>query len=120
MSNPETILQKEIIAELRNHPDVAWVERNNSGAFKLKHGGYIRCGWLGVSDLIGQMKDGRFLAIEVKTPAQWKDRKSHTISKEQAEFLSKVDQAGGVAGACYSTATAMQIVNGLTWEGRPI
>ena len=52
---------------LRNHPAVAWCERQNTGAVKVD-GRFIRYGWRGCSDLLGMLKDGRLLAVEVKAP----------------------------------------------------
>lgn len=45
----------------------------------------------GVSDIIGQLRDGRFFALEVKRPGE-------KPTEEQAAFLSMVEGAGGVAG----------------------
>jgi hypothetical protein len=44
----------------------------------------------GVSDIIGWMKDGKFLAVEVKTITDF-------LSDEQKDFLNDVKKAGGVA-----------------------
>jgi len=43
----------------------------------------------GVSDILGILPDGRFLAIEVKTPIG-------VVSKDQKEFLKNVNDNGGV------------------------
>lgn len=45
----------------------------------------------GVSDIIGQLRDGRFFALEVKRPGE-------KPTEEQAVFLSMVNDAGGVSG----------------------
>ena len=86
---PEAGALAEVLKALRTHPGVAWVERQNTGAFK-QDGRFIRFGWRGCSDLLGQLKDGRFLAVEAKSP---KGR----IRPEQAIFLERVRLAGGVA-----------------------
>lgn len=75
---------------LRNHPAVAWCERQNSGAFRTETGQFVRFGWKGCADVIGQLQDGRFLAVEVKAP---KGR----LRPEQGAFLDQVRGAGGVA-----------------------
>ena len=45
----------------------------------------------GVSDIIGQLRDGRFFALEVKRPGE-------LLTNEQAEFLRMVEECGGVSG----------------------
>lgn len=70
----------------RIHPAVYWVARINSGAFKVE-GRYVRFGFPGCSDILGQLRDGRMLAIETKTP---KGR----LTADQDEFLRKVGHKG--------------------------
>jgi hypothetical protein len=86
---PEAAALLEVQKVLRHHPAVAWCERQNTGAAKVG-GRFIRFGWPGCSDLIGMLKDGRLLAVEVKAP-------SGKLRDEQAEFLSLVRRFGGVA-----------------------
>lgn len=67
------------------------VFRNNTGSFRIPgtdrwfHGGLC----VGSSDLVGWTRDGRFLAIEVKTARG-------RLTAEQAHFLDAVNAAGGV------------------------
>lgn len=86
---PEAAALREVHMALKSHSAVAWVERQNTGAFK-QDGRFIRFGWRGCSDLLGQLKDGRLLAVEVKGP---KGR----IRPEQAAFLEQVRGNGGMA-----------------------
>lgn len=86
---PEAAALAEVLKVLRNHPAVAWCERQNSGAAKVGSR-FIRFGWRGCSDLLGMLKDGRLLAVECKAP---KGR----LRTEQEEFLSLVRQFGGMA-----------------------
>ncbi len=79
----------EVLKALRAHPAVAWCERQNSGAAKVG-GRFIRFGWPGCSDVLGQLRDGRFLACEVKAP-------TGKLRPEQAVFLERIRGAGGVA-----------------------
>lgn len=60
--------------------------RARRGRFQIK----------GVSDILGILPDGRFLAIEVKRP------KGGRVSPDQAFFVEKIRQSGGVAGVCRS------------------
>jgi len=50
----------------------------------------IRFGWPGCPDVLGQLKDGRFLGVEVKAQAG-------RLRPEQALFLARIRAAGGVA-----------------------
>lgn len=79
----------EVMKALRGHPAVAWVERQNNGAFK-DGDRFVRFGWPGCSDIIGQLRDGRFLAVEVKAPGG-------RLSEAQSLFIDRVRAAGGVA-----------------------
>jgi hypothetical protein len=79
----------EVLLALRVHPAVGWHERMNSGAVRID-GRFVRFGFPGCPDILGQMKDGRLLAVEVKSP-KGKPR------PEQSEFIDKVRRAGGVA-----------------------
>ncbi|WP_288129454.1 VRR-NUC domain-containing protein [Accumulibacter sp.] len=74
---PEAGALAEVLQALRHHPAVAWVRRQNSGVARMG-GRFVRFGWPGCSDLLGQLRDGRLQA-------------------EQAEFLSLVRRFGGVA-----------------------
>lgn len=85
---PEAAALLEVLKVLRNHPAVAWCERQNSGAIKSGDR-FIRFGWRGCSDVLGQLKDGRFLACEVKA-------KAGRLRPEQAGFLERVRLFGGV------------------------
>lgn len=85
----EATIQKAIIAYLNLHPNVAWCVRLNSGVMTIE-GRLFKASFRGCSDIIGQLKDGRFLAVEVKRP----NRKP---TDDQAAFLHKVSSNGGVA-----------------------
>lgn len=79
----------EVLAALRNHPAVAWVERMNSGAIRVERR-FVRFGWRGCPDVIGQLRDGRLLGVEVKAPAG-------RLRPAQAVFLARIRDSGGVA-----------------------
>lgn len=94
---PEAAALIEVLRTLRNHPAVAWAHRQNSGAIKTPEGQFVRFGWRGCSDVIGQMRDGRLLAVEVKSPAG-------RLRPEQQQFLDTVNLAGGVGFVAKSLA----------------
>ncbi|MGH6796184.1 MAG: hypothetical protein ACREDH_13550 [Methylocella sp.] len=65
------------------------VRPNECGAREID-GRYIRFGFKGCSDIIGQLTDGRFLAIEVK-------REDGLPTNDQVEFTCKVSRNNGMA-----------------------
>lgn len=74
---------------------VVWYARMNSGAGKLQYGTakasqFIRFGFPGMPDVLGQLPGGRLLAIEVKRP-------SGKVTDDQAAFLEKAGRSGALA-----------------------
>ena len=88
-SRPEAAALVEVLKALRTHPAVAWAERMNTGAARVGNR-FIRFGWPGCPDVLGQLKDGRLLGVEVKAQAG-------RLRAEQALFLERIRCAGGVA-----------------------
>ena len=88
----EQEIQNSILEFLRFHKIKSW--RNNSGAVYDPRGNRFRkkskYDLNGVSDILGILPDGRFLAIEVKKNAQARVRPS------QREFLDEIVRSGGV------------------------
>lgn len=78
----------EVLKALKAHPAVAWCERQNTGSARIG-GRFVRFGWPGCSDVLGQLRDGRFLAVEVKAP-------KGKLRPEQAVFLERINGAGGL------------------------
>lgn len=75
-------IQKEILELLNSIGVYCW--RNNSGGH-----GVWKYGKKGSSDIIGIIKGGIFLAIEVK-------KEKGIVSKEQQLFLDRINQDGGI------------------------
>ena len=80
------------------HKDVAWAMVITTGKFKAP-GGWVTVGHYmsehqkretGMSDIIGQLRDGRMLAIETKDTGE-------TPTEEQYSFLDLVRNNGGVS-----------------------
>jgi hypothetical protein len=94
-----------VLKALRLHPKVAWVARLNSGAFKDARGQFVRFGFVGCPDIMGQMRDGRLLAIEVKAARG-------RLTDEQEFVLAKVRANHGVSGVARSIEDAVSIVEG--------
>lgn len=80
---------REVLQALTAHPAVAWCEWMNSGAAKIGNR-FVRFGWPGFPDIIGQFRDGRFLGCEVKAP-------KGKLLPGQAVLLDRIRLAGGVA-----------------------
>ena len=90
-----------VMALLERHPKVAWRRRINSGAFKLDGERFFRAGFVGCSDIIGQLRGGKFLAVEVKS-------REGVITEAQEAFLDAVRGAGGVAFVARSADDVMR------------
>lgn len=98
----EAAVQSALQLEAPKHGAALW--RNNSGACIDDKGRLVRYGLANTSkklndvfkssDLIGIGPDGKFLAVEVKTPG-WKLTPGDKRGQAQARFLTKVNQLGG-------------------------
>ena len=89
----EKIIQKSILEYLQYHPDIAWAERMNVGAHVISDKNsrrYVRYAFKGCSDIIGQLKNGKILAVEVKS-------EKGVLSDFQREFIDKVRSNSGIA-----------------------
>lgn len=107
----ESSIQQDIMKMLCLHKDVAWAMVVTTGQFRVK-GGYIYTGHYatedmirktGMSDIIGQLKDGRFFSIETKRPGE-------KPSPEQYEFMGHVLANKGVAGWASNVEEALKIL----------
>jgi len=104
----EADILRAIMALLKHHPRVAQCWRQNSGTFQERNRDgstrYIRANTArGMSDIMGVLKDGRTLAIEVKS-------RTGRMRPGQEEFLQTIRQAGGVAGVCRSVEDAQRLL----------
>jgi hypothetical protein len=104
----ESDILRAIMQLLKHHPKVASHWRQNSGTFQERNRDgstrYIRANTQkGMSDIMGVLKDGRTLAIEVKS-------RTGRMRPGQEEFLQTIRQAGGVAGVCRSVDDAQRLL----------
>ena len=104
----EAQILKAIMKFLAMHPKIAQCWRQNSGTFQERNRDgsvrYIRANPAkGMSDIMGVLKDGRTLAIEVKSA-------TGRMRPGQEEFLATIRQAGGVAGVCRSVEDAQALL----------
>lgn len=114
--NLETKIQRLIMVAISEAGHTVF--RNETGSFwtgkvihkdnrtvTLANAQMIPCGLCrGSSDLIGITSQGKFFAIEVKTP------KGRT-SKEQEAFISRVKEQGGIAGVARSPQDALDLLS---------
>lgn len=85
----------EYLAMAQRQRRVVWYARTNTGAGRLLRrdgtlGQFLRFGFPGCPDILGQLPDGRLLAIEVKRP-------SGRVRPEQQAFLDRATLGGAVA-----------------------
>lgn len=116
---PEIDRQAEIVRYLLREPRVKFFIRVNGGGrfikgafvwfYKLFVPGFEPAHGKGVSDLIGQLRDGRFFAIEIKKPGARTDKSREAL---QAAFLTLVAQADGAAGIAENWQDAKKIICG--------
>lgn len=88
----ETDLVRAILKYLHVRGILAW--RQNTGAVSFQDRGrsrFVRFGLPGISDIIGVLPDGRFLAIEVKLLANKKP------THKQQDFIDSINGSNGVA-----------------------
>ena len=99
--NPESKLMHLIMAELS--AEGCFVLRTNSGVYYDSQGNRITIGFKGLSDLVGFRPDGKFFALEIKTP-------TGRPSPEQIKFIDFCHRKGIPAGIARSVEEALQIL----------
>ena len=104
-ATPESIVLKAVLQFVSYHPRVAWAERMNTGAMSFDQR-FVRFGFVGCPDILGQMMDGRVLAIECKAP-------KGDLTMPQATFLARVERHGGISGVARSIDDAKRIIEGV-------
>lgn len=86
----ESDIQKQIIQWLHLKNVFAWVNKTQGTFDPYKRVFRRNTTKKGISDIIGVLPDGRFLAIEVKTS-------TGRVSPEQKEFIETVQKNEGIA-----------------------
>ena len=87
---PESAVLEAVLECLRRHPAVAWAQRFNTGGFRNPSGQYVAMGFEGCSDVLGQLKNGKLLAVECKSD-------TGKLTDPQREFLTLVARNHGIA-----------------------
>ena len=101
-----------VLAFLLRDPRVAWAHQFNTGAHVVEGVNaigrptrrFIRYAFKGCSDILGQLIDGTFLAVEIKV-------KTDTLSDEQAAFLITVNKNGGLGFVARGIEDAQAALN---------
>lgn len=94
MKQKEAKLKTDIIEYLKFLGIFCWNNRN-VGVYNPKYGKYIPSTVKGVSDIIGILPNGKFLAIEIKV-------KPNKLTEHQKWFLEQIKKNNGVAIVAYN------------------
>lgn len=98
----EKEIQKLALDYLLQHPLVSLVWQNDSRFTRSRKSGAVgKYRPKGLADVCGMFKGGRFFAIEFKKPGG-------KVTKEQAEFLQKVKDAGGLSLLAFSVEMVVE------------
>ncbi len=104
----ETDIQLLILDWLNRNRIFCW--RNNTmGVYDPKTGTYrkgSKFSLTGVSDILGILPNGRFLAIEVKS-------KTGKVSNEQHAFINKINKTNGLAFVARSLDEVIENLKGI-------
>lgn len=97
------------LSYLRFDKRVAWIERFNVGAVKFKSDDgkpdrFVRFAFSGCPDLLGQIVDGRLLAVETKRPGG-------KLRAKQLEFLVHARKHNAIAIVASSVDDVIHALN---------
>lgn len=100
----EAELQAEILLAVGSRPDCR-IWRNNTGVGRSLSGDrVIRFGLVGSADLLGILRGGRFLAVEVKT-------KRGRQSEPQRNFQRMIESMGGIYVLARDVQTVVDVID---------
>lgn len=103
---PAVPLEREILSDvlkvLRLDPRVGYVWRQTSGTF-MEGDRFIKAGPVGMPDVLGVLRGGKFFAIEVKRPGG--EPKPH-----QQKRIDHFKAIGAISGYCWSVETALALL----------
>ena len=100
----EKEIQSAILQYLQRCSQVAWARNMTVGRFRVSDRSgtrWMQAGFVGCSDILGQLTDGRLLAIEVK-------RHDGRATQDQLNFLRTVRAGRGVAMIARSVDDVIQ------------
>ena len=106
MKVTEKAIETAILTYLNYLPKCFAWKNNSTGVYDAKRGCFRKSknkfAINGVADILG-VYHGRMLAIEVKKPGG-------KASKEQLDFISRVNKLGGIAGVAISIDDVREII----------
>lgn len=116
----ERVILASVLRYLAVDRRVAWAERFNVGAAKVetfdnqghRQERFVRFAFPGCSDILGQLVDGRLLAIEVKT-------RTGRVRPAQTAFLATVNANAGVAGIACGIADVIVLLDAACRRDQP-
>ena len=108
---PEAGALAEVLLALRNHPAVSWCERMNTGAARIGNR-FVKFGFTGCPDVLGQLRDGRLLGVEVKAS-------QGRVSAEQAFMLERINGAGGLGFVARNCLDVIRELKRPIGQGQP-
>jgi hypothetical protein len=101
----ESEIQRELLSLARNHPNVSWMDRANSGKVRVK-GSFMQLHAKGTPDIIGFTVSGRFIGIELKRP----DTKNNTNNDQKVmQELMRISNC--VYGIAYDKESLNKILD---------
>ena len=94
---------KSVLELLQRHPRVAFAFRAQSGLLQTidQDPRMVRVGFRGLTDIVGGLRDGRWLAVECKSS-------TGVVTPDQRAFMEAVVAIGGVAIVAYSVDDVMR------------
>jgi hypothetical protein len=106
---PEAAVLEAVLQLLAVHPLCCWAARMNSGAGKITYASgatsqFMRWGFPGCPDVIGQLRGGRVLLMEIKSA-------TGRVRPEQQAFLEKAIAAGACGGIVRNVDDALALLN---------
>ena len=108
-ATPERDIQAAILGLLRVHPRVAWAARMNTGVAEYPGADgtvrRVRFAFAGCPDILGQLRDGRLLAIEVKGA-------SGRVTEDQVAFLARAARHNALAFVARSVDDVRRMLDG--------
>ncbi len=101
---PEQCIQRQILEWLNWKHIFCW-KVTTTGIYVKTRDTWIPNQAPGVSDILGVLKDGRILAIEVKSP-------KGKVSPHQQVFLDRINENGGLAFVAHSIEEVEEQLHG--------
>jgi len=108
-SKAEKDIQKEVLSYAKNHKDIEWIDRANSGKVKVK-GGWMQLHENGTPDLIGYSKTGVMIGIELKDEPNY-NSKNNGCNPDQMERIASMKAHGCFVGVACKIEHVDDIMN---------